>query len=277
MTAAAMADTRSLWQRGERQFVQIAKGLQHRVSTARERRFVFVAGMQRSGTNMVMEVLERSLATDVYHETDARAFDNYVMRDEAVIAGLAQASRAPVFVIKALCELDRLPRLMQQFAPAKTLWVVRAYDDVVNSATRSFRNFAKQVARIASDRNTAHWRGRGMSDATHALVRALYHADMNEASAAALTWYFRNVLYFEHGFDAHPDVLPVCYEQLVVSPDAQFRRLFGFLGIPYSAWISRIVSPQSIRKHTAPEIEPAVREHCDELTVRFERSLGATS
>ena len=49
---------------------------------------VFVAGVQRSGTNMLMDALERSFETDVYHERDPRAFDNYLMRPPEVIARL---------------------------------------------------------------------------------------------------------------------------------------------------------------------------------------------
>ena len=265
-----MAVAEKLLSRGERKLTLLAKSVRQRVSNAPEARsFVFVAGMQRSGTNMVMDVLERSLDSDVYHETDPRAFDKYEMRDRSVIRALADNSRAPFFVIKALCELDLLPSLMQDFSPARTLWIVRDVEDVVNSATRSFRNFPAQVGRIAQDRNAAQWRGRGMSDETHARVRELYHPDINEATAAAITWYFRNVLFFEHGFDRHPAVRAVCYERLVSEPDNQFREIFGFLGIPYSSRISSIVSASSIRKNPPPPIEPAVKALCDGLAERF--------
>jgi hypothetical protein len=256
--------------RAQRQAILLAKAVWQRVVPRPPvRTYVFVAGMQRSGTNMVMDVLERSLGTDVYHENDPRAFERYEMRDPAVIRQLANASRAPFFVIKALCELDLMPGLMQTFSPAKALWILRDVEDVVNSATRSFRNFPAQVGRIAQDRNGAQWRGRGMSDETHALVRRLYHPDMNEPTAAALTWYFRNILFFENGFDRDPRVRLVRYERLVTDPQAQFGEVFGFLGIPYSPRISSIVSARSIRKNPPPPIEPEVRTLCEALNGRF--------
>jgi hypothetical protein len=256
--------------RAQRRTLLLAKAVWQRVVPRPPvRTYVFVAGMQRSGTNMVMDVLERSLGTDVYHENDPRAFERYEMRDPAVIRQLANASRAPFFVIKALCELDLMPGLMQTFSPAKALWILRDVEDVVNSATRSFRNFPAQVGRIAQDRNGAQWRGRGMSDETHALVRRLYHQDMNEPTAAALTWYFRNILFFENGFDRDPRVRLVRYERLVTDPQAQFGEVFGFLGIPYSPRISSIVSARSIRKNPPPPIEPEVRTLCEALNGRF--------
>ena len=54
---------------------------------------LLVAGVQRSGTNMVMDVLERSYATEVYHERDPRAFANYQLREEEVIQSLIAHSR----------------------------------------------------------------------------------------------------------------------------------------------------------------------------------------
>src|SRR5688572_22752173 len=41
---------------------------------------VFVAGVHRSGTNMMMDILERSWETDVLHESDSRAFEDNLMR-----------------------------------------------------------------------------------------------------------------------------------------------------------------------------------------------------
>jgi hypothetical protein len=61
---------------------------------------------------------------------------------------------------------------VDDFAPARTLWIVRAYDDSVNSAVRSFDHFASQVHRLARNK-AAGWRGRGMSDATQGLLREL--------------------------------------------------------------------------------------------------------
>ena len=106
-------DRRSLRERAERRLYRVYKGLRQRLGQGLPRTHVFVAGQQRSGTNMLMEVLEWSPYTDVYHETDPRAFTpGYEMRETAVIQDLARASRAPFFIVKSLCELDRLRSLL---------------------------------------------------------------------------------------------------------------------------------------------------------------------
>jgi hypothetical protein len=237
------------------------------------RRHVFVAGMQRSGTNMMMEVLERSRETDVYHERDARAFINYQMQPRPVIHSLAARSPAPVFVIKSLCELQELRTLLDEFTPAQAIWVVRDYEDVVNSMLVSFRNQAKQVQRIAADRNGSGWLGTGMSEETHTLVRQLVHPYLGDASAAALQWYFRNILLFEQGLDQDPRVLLVAYEALVSEPHQNFRAVFDFLGLPYRPEIAAGVFAGSIRRQRPPPIEPAVREQCEQLRDRLRAAL----
>lgn len=240
------------------------------------RHYVFVAGVQRSGTNMIMDVLERSYETEVIHERDQRAFDNYRMRERPRIQRLAERSPAPVFVIKALCELQELRSLMDEFTPAKALWVMRGYEDVVNSMLVSFRNQAKQVQRIVADRHGDDWwLGKGMSDETFMLLQKLLHPDISNASAAALQWYFRNILFFEQNLDRDPRVMAVSYESLVTDPQDRFRRIFDFLGLKFTPRVAGSVFASSIRRRTPPEIEPAVREICEDLSLRIARAVSA--
>ena len=159
---------------------------------------------------------------------------------------------------------------MDDFAPARTVWIVRDYRDVVNSMCVSFRNQGKQVKRIANDRDSDGWQGRGMSDATHEIVRDRVHDDISDRSAAALIWYFRNQLFFEQDFNADPRVLLVRYESLVTGPEAEFERIFSFLGLAYEPRHSRKVVPHSIRKAREPEIEPSIMELCETMTARFD-------
>jgi hypothetical protein len=241
----------------------------------RDRRYVFVAGMQRSGTNMMMDVLERSYESDVFQESDRRAFDNYKMRDRAVIHSLAEQSPAPVFIIKSLCELQELSSLMGEFAPAKALWMMRHYEDVVNSMLVSFRNQARQVQRIVENRgDDGWWLGRGMSETTYALLEKLVHPNMNDASAAALQWYIRNILFFEQGLNSDPRTMPVGYESLVSNPQEQFKRVFVFLGLQYSPRVVSNVFANSVRRRRPPDIEPQVRAVCEELNERITRAVA---
>lgn len=265
---------RALLDRADYELLLAAKAVYQLFFPKHVRQVVFVAGMQRSGTNMLMDRLERSFATDVFHERDRRAFDNYRMRERAVVRDLVTRSKAPTFAIKALCELEQLADLMDEFAPARTVWIVRDYRDAVRSALLSFGNFTKQVARIVADRKVDDWRAGGMSEATHRIVSALWHPGMSEASAAALIWYFRNVLFFQQGFERDPRVCLVAYEALVQQPRQECAAVFGFLGLPFTLRITRGVFASSIQHKPVPGIEPAVAQLCEDLMTRFASCHG---
>lgn len=107
-------------------------------TAVRESKVIFIAGQQRSGTKMLMDVPERHWSIDVYQETDDRAFDNYMMRDQATIRRLFEQSKAKHFVIEALCELQQLRHLLDGSPRTKAIRAIRHYDDVFNSIIQQF-------------------------------------------------------------------------------------------------------------------------------------------
>ncbi len=269
-------DTVTRRERALRVLWRYSKRVREQLRKPMPRQHVLIAGSQRSGTNMLMHVLQWSSYTHVFHESDPRAFERYEMRPTETIVALARHSKAPFFVIKSLCELDRLSELMDQLVPAKTLWCVRNYNDSVRSMTRSFGLFGEQVRRLSLDKAAAGWRGRGMSDATQSLLRRLYHPGLSEASAAALMWYYRNILFFEHGLDRDPRVGLVVYEDLVRQPVIEGERIFEFLGLPgWSPWITRKIHSHSVKDHPCEDIGPDVRALCEALLARFQAARSA--
>jgi len=262
-------DARGMVERLRRAAWRQGKFLRQRLFAQPLAQHVFVAGMQRSGTNLLMDVLDASPYTQVFHETDPRAFDCYEMRELDVIRQLARQCPAPLFVIKALCELDRIKALMDTFVPAKTLWVVRDWRDSVNSAIKSFPNFVPQWQRLARG-DASDWRGRGMSEATRELLAAYYHADASEAEGAAIMWFYRNVLYFEQGLAADARVRVVFYEDMVQYPQRDVAAAYDFLGLQSGgATIARRIHARSVKHRSRPDIAPAVALLCDELLARF--------
>lgn len=235
-----------------------------------QKRYVFVAGVQRSGTNMLMDILEKSWLIDAYHERDERAFDNYKMREVPVIEKLATASPYPVFAIKSLFELQDLPELMVHFSPAKTLWIIRDHNDTVNSTLRSFsRNLVQRINRALKPGST-EWLGTGMSENTRQLLDPFVHADMRPSDAAAIQWYMRNILFFEAAFDSNPNVLAISYEKLVTRPEAEIRRICKFIDIPYAHRLSKGIFSSSIGKRGKPQVSDQIDRLCAGLKERFQ-------
>ena len=232
------------------------------------RETIFVAGMQRSDTNMLMEILDKSFETNVCHEYDPRAFDNYQMREKSVIQKLIKASCAPKFVIKALFELQDLRSLMEVFHPAKVIWIIREYDDVVNSLLNSFPDMEKLILRVMHD-NSDEWLGRGMTEKTRSELISLAEPGMGDASAAAMHWYLRNILFFDQSFETDRQVLLISYEKLVVQAEVEIKKICEFIGIRYKPRMSQNIFCSSISRKQKPVIDPRMKGLCNQLQLRF--------
>jgi len=230
---------------------------------------VFVGGVQRSGTNMLMQILDASLETDVFHENDERAFDNYMMRERPIIHSLIVGSRASVVVVKALTEAHNFKALLDEFAPAKGLWMIRRFEDAVNSTLKRWPGIRNMLDELVFDRDAAGWRGRGMTDETHRAVRALYRFKMNDASANALFWYYRNQLFFDQELDRDARVLAVEYERLVQAPRAEVNRIAAFTGIRSTTRMRDVPHTESVGRDAPPTIEAEVRALCEAMQERL--------
>jgi hypothetical protein len=142
---------------------------------------------------------------------------------------------------------------------------------------RSFPGRATEVREIARNRSYDRWIARGIGDETYALLQSLVHDDITDASAAALIWYFRNVLFFEQAFDQDDRVKLLSYERLVLEPEQTMERTCRAIGISPSRRLTTNVFSNSVRKRRDPDIEPAIREVCDDLSRRLQSVMAAST
>lgn len=236
---------------------------------------LFVAGAQRSGTNMVMDLLERSSQTEVFHERDPRAFENYELRGNDVVEGLARRSPAPKVVFKALCESQDVCRLLQRFAPAQAIWVYRDYEATVRSHVRKWTGMPSTMRIIAEEGGADGWRGRGMSVETREFIESCYHDQLTNESACALFWYMRNVLFFEQELEKDGRCRLVSYDRLMADTEASAREIFDFAGLRFHSGYCRFVTPDraATRETDALPIDSRIRQACDNLLLRLDESL----
>ena len=261
-------------QRADRAVLLARKQLAHRFHRRREGlpRVMFVAGVQRSGTNMLMDALERSSQTEVFHERDPRAFDNYQLRDIDHIRSLVEESGAETVVLKCLMESQKLKALLREFPNVTGVWMFRHYTDVVNSMLRSFKNQAAQVMRIAKDRDADGWLGENMSNETHSIVQNLTCDPIDDPSGAAIQWYFRNLRYFEQGLENDSRINLMHYESLVTEPEHEIKWMFEQNQLRFERRITKWINARSVGKREPPAIRSDVKQLCDEL---YEQLIGA--
>ncbi len=264
---------RPLWQYKAWPFLigkDIDQTLVRRFSYGPDKKVVFVAGAQRSGTNMIMNVIERHPDTYVFKESGPRAFDGFMMRAIFHIEKLVDGAIAPIVVVKALHEAHDLYWMLDHFAGSKLVWMFRDYVDVINSNQRRFKAQRNYLDEIVKDPRRGFWRGLGMTEETLSIVREHYSEDLDDNAAQALFWYYRNQLFFDQKFDKDDRVLLIKYEPFVTEPLNFLDRIVSFIKLEAEPALVKSVHSSSIRKNEPPEIPANIITLCDGMRDRLD-------
>ena len=240
---------------------------------------VFLVGVQRSGTNMLVRGLERSPEFAVYNENHRAAFSRFQLRPDPVIRRLVEQSRHPYVLFKPLCDSHRTPELLDglglQRSP-RALWAYRSVDGRARSAVAKFGDVNLRVLReLASGGGRSRWEAQRLSPDSLQLIAGFDWERMGPFDAAAMFWYIRNRLYFELGLARRPDVLVVSYEAMVAEPEAEMARICEFLGVAYDGRLIAHVKARPRGQSEALQLDPRIRDRCVELAARLEAARHA--
>jgi hypothetical protein len=235
---------------------------------------VFLVGVQRSGTNMLVRGLERSPEFAVYNENHQAAFSRFRLRPDPVIRRLVEESRHPYVLFKPLCDSHRTAELLDGLGlrrSPRALWAYRSVDGRARSAVAKFGDVNLRVLHeLANGGGRSRWEAQRLSPESLQLIAGFDWDRMGPFDAAALFWYVRNQLFFELGLARRPDVLVVSYDAMVAQPDAEMARICAFLGVAYDGRLISHVKPQPPRRGEPLQLDPRIRDRCDELATRLE-------
>ena len=240
-----------------------------------KQRVVFVTGVPRSGTNMVLDLLARSAETEVFFEHDRRIFDRFSHVSDEALLRYAQCSPAPCVVFKSLLDSQRQRHLLDLFEDAVALWLFRSCDDVVRSNVTRWPGVRNRIDEILEEPVLGGWRGAGMSDATLASLRSVYTPELSDEAANALFWYLRNQLFFDQELDKDARVLLLKYEAMVRDPAYLTGLICNHVGIPYKPALHGFVHARSVTEDQLSEIPGDIRALCDGMGTRLDAQWRA--
>jgi glycosyltransferase involved in cell wall biosynthesis len=241
------------------------------------RRVTFVFGCQRSGTKMVMRILENSPSTRIYHENHTTAFRDFQLRSDAVLRSLVALNPAPCQIFKPICDSQDAPSILRRFPNAGGVWVYRHHADVANSAAEKWGAHQRDVvtAVVTGEVEGWGWRTAGVPPDAVAALRSVWRPDLTPSEGALLFWYLRNQFFFSLDLDRHPRMLLVRYEDLVRDPLAAFPPLFAHVGAPFDpAFVARVRS-DSVGRREPPPASADIHALCAELQDRLDRAAAA--
>lgn len=239
---------------------------------------VYVVGLQRSGTNMLMRGLDEAPETEVRNENDRVLFHRFRIRSFEVLRSTVLASKQQFVFVKPICDSQLLDTLLdvEGLAPGRGIWVYRDPDARARSEVSKFGPANLLALRdIAAGNGGARWQGERLPDASVDLIASFDLATMTPFTAAVLFWAVRNRLFFELGFDRREDVLLVSYDAFAANPSAEMQRLCRFVGVRYRPELDEHVD-RRVSHGTQPlEIDPRVRLLASQVHERLEAARTA--
>ena len=232
---------------------------------------VFVVGVQRSGTNMLVRGVERSPEFEVRNENDGEAFDRFRLRPDPEIRALVEHSGHRYVLFKPLIDSHRVPRLLELGTPSpgRAIWAYRDVDGRVRSSVAKFGDSNLQALRRIAAGDTSIWQAGALSRERLELLSSLDLGAMTAESGAALFWWLRNQLYFDLGLHARADVALARYEATVEDPEAAVRRICRFLEFPFRPELAAHVDRRAASTRPPLSLDARVRELCDALQERL--------
>ncbi|WP_374968283.1 hypothetical protein [Terrabacter sp. BE26] len=239
---------------------------------------VYVVGLQRSGTNMLMRGLDEAPETEVRNENDRVLFHRFRIRSTDVLRRTVLASRQQFVFVKPICDSQHLDTFLdlEGLAPGRGVWVYRDPDSRARSEVSKFGPANLLALRdIAAGRGATRWQGERLPQASVDLVASFDLDAMTPFTAAVLFWAVRNRLFFELGFDRRDDVLLVSYGAFAANPSAEMQRLCRFVGVSYRPGLDEHVD-RRVSHGTQPlDIDPRVRQLAGQVHQRLEAAREA--
>ncbi|MCO6437545.1 MAG: sulfotransferase domain-containing protein [Phycisphaerae bacterium] len=239
-------------------------------------RVAFVLGCQRSGTNMVLRTLNRSLEADGIEETDPRAFCDCRFKDKSTRETLVAGSTARCIIFKPICDSHNALEMLSDHPGSKIIWIYRHYLDVATSSVvywgDQLQTYIEDLFDGGGDWDVAQWNREKVSSECIQEMREASAGRPSPHGAAALFWYMRNRTYFDQELQNSPDAMLVRYEDVVTDPDHYFQRMCAFLDVQFRPEMVADVFSSSVRRRKSPPIKDSIITLCDRMWDRLNRA-----
>ncbi len=241
---------------------------------------VYVVGLQRSGTNMLMRGLDEAPEVEVRNENDGTVFDRFRLRSDDVLVATVARSTHQLVLVKPLCESHRVDELLEMpgVRPGVGLWVYREPEARARSEVSKFGSANLTALReIAAGRGASIWQGGRLGPEAVDLIRSFDLDAMSPHTAAVLFWVVRNGLVFDLGLDRRDDIHLVSYDAFAADPEPVMRAICEAIGFPYRPELCAHVEHRQSHGSAPLDIDPRARELAAGLLARLDNARAIQS
>ena len=245
---------------------KLRKSAHQMVGPKHPARPVFVAGMQRSGTGMLMNVFHLHPGTAVFDEAaDSLVYCDFRIRDMSVLSASLEAQTLPVAAYKVICDSHLVSDLLEVFPDGQVIWMYRRPEENADSQLRKFSEPVRAIKLIHAGEPGGGWLAEGASEDAVRTLRDIDADELSDLDWACLNWWVRNRTYVEQDLGGHPRVRLLSYEATVADPRQVLGQVTDWLGLPRDMRSLRFIHSRSARRMDLPPLHPEVDRLCRSL------------
>jgi hypothetical protein len=229
---------------------------------------LLIAGFQRSGTTMLMNVLHLHPDTEVFDEArDSPSFVDFRIRSTGAVRQAIDASRYRFPCFKIIADSHLLSVILREIPDSAVIWMYREPGPNAASRLAKFRRPTAAIRAVCDGQPGGGWFAEGVS-------AVLDRASFSEWDYACLAWWARNRLFFDLNLADEPRVRLLRYESLVSEPERTMRSVYEWAGMKWSGPSVRFVHARSAAKPDLPVLDSQVASRCRELLHRLDDANG---
>ncbi len=236
--------------------------------SARMKGVLLIVGCQRSGTTILIDTLQKDDRLEVHGEGSPVVMHDYRLLSVPALQQARSSSDSPLLVAKPICDSHQVRDILSRIPGSKALWLFRDWRDATNSMIRKWPgHFPEVIDKFrCRDHDWLEWRSESVFGELEAELMALAEAVVEESDAAAVFWWLRNQWYQRLGGPSRPELIrPVCYEELVSSPDHWLRAIYEFSGIPAPTPLKHDLHVGSIARNSHNPTPAKIADACQDL------------
>ena len=222
---------------------------------------IWVVGSGRSGTDILVHCLDRSIKVKTFNEDNSEAFDNWRLKSFDVIENVIKNSGADLVLFKPIVEAMKSQELMERYPNSKTVFITREYHDAIHSMIKFFGN--EKINAINSWIDTDFKNFPLVKNELRELIRNIWKEAPSIENASGIYWLVYNTSYLFMELYKDERVILTDYDSLVLQPEKTLMRVCNFIGLDFSKTMIKNIYSSSVKHKAIPNLHPNLNESCD--------------
>lgn len=225
---------------------------------------IFVLGYGRSGTSIVIRLLNHFTQIDAHGETSKYFMSNYEI-DLERFGQYLKDNKFKHIALKPILNSFKGKDFLSLYPNSKIIWMVRNYEDVIHSALKKFGDrVALSLKEYVLHDEGNGWLAKSLPDREKKIIKEMNTEKFLIEDWMALVWWSVNHYMIAEELYKDEKFLLVRYEDLLSNPEKTLDRILSHCEIKNKS-LSKYINNSSPKKAKGLKLNSQVMSMCENL------------